>query len=156
MTYGKILQLGACTADQRCTGINQGIRVCHKGGYGAGSPIRDLDASSLSLCARSRSAWKAGTDSRGKDCFYGQTIAEADPGTSATNKIYRADLKRDSYTGLGSFSPQGSAKWLRLRQRSERFRWNTVLTGWESARLSRPISFWYQTRVGQQIRQTNA
>jgi hypothetical protein len=26
------------------------------------------------------------------------------------------------------------------------------LTDWESARLSRPISFWYQTGVGQQVR----
>jgi hypothetical protein len=150
MTYGKIFQLGARTADQCRAGINKGIRVCHQGGCGAGSPIRDLDASSLSLYARSRSAWKAGTDSRGKDCFYGQVIAEADPETSATSKIYRADLKRDSYKGLGSFSPQGSAGW--LRQRSERFRWNTVLTDWESARLSRPINFWYQTGVGQQVR----
>ena len=152
MTYGKIFQLGARTADQCRGGLNQEIRVCHQGGCGACSPIRDLEASSLSLCARSRSAWKAGTDSRGKDCFYCQAIAEADSGTSATSKIYRADLKRDSYTGLGSFSPQGSAGWLRQRQRSEKFRWNTVLTDWESARLSRPISFWYQTGVGQQVR----
>lgn len=155
MTHGKIFQFGASTAYQYCTGIDQTTQICGKDGYGVGSSIRYLQAPSISLCTRSRAHWETDPDSGDKDRFYGQAIPGADPGASAICEIHWPDLKRDSHTSSGSFSPQGSWAWLGGGNPLERSIWNTVLTGCQPTRLPKLISSWYPGRSGQRVIQTD-
>lgn len=142
MTHDKIFKSGAGTAYQCCTGIDQGIQGSCKDCKGTGIPIRYLQASSLSVCARGRGEWERGSDSGSKDRLYSQIIPEPDSSASSICKGHWGNFKRDCYTGPRSFSPQGSGAWIKRENPSERFTWNIALTDCQRKRLSKLISFW--------------
>lgn len=156
MTNGKILQHRTCSAPQCRFGIDQKIRLACKGNRVAGCPIRYLHAPSLSLCARSGTPGGKGSNSRSKDCFYGQAFSEPDPQATETCKIYWANDKRDGYSGHGSFSPQGSGEWLKDRNKLKRSSWNTALIDCPLKKWFKYFNSWCLREKGKQAMQTNA
>ena len=111
MTYEKIFNVRAYTADQCCTYIDKQIQIFVKGKQSTGRKIRDFNTTVLSIYSGSNEDWETDTSSRHKDCFYSQAIPETGKGTSTICKDQGSKIKRYSNTSTGSFTSQGSLKW---------------------------------------------
>lgn len=148
MTYGEIFKSGACKTDQCRVGIDKEKEICCRGSAGFSKQIRYVQASSLSICARSRGNWQRGADPGHKDCLYREGVQELDPGGSELCKDQRAEFERDSYPSASSFSSKRSGAWLIGENPPLILSWNTVLIDCQRERLFRFISFWCPTKCG--------
>lgn len=155
MTHGEIIQLGTCTTDQCCTGIDQATQLCLPSSEGLGRPLWDLQTSGLSVCARSRSRWEAGGGSGSKGRLYSQAVHGPDSSTSSICKVNRAEFERDRYPGPGGFCLQGSQAWSSKAKALGRFVWSIALIGCRATRLPKPTSFWFPRRSGRRQVQIN-
>ena len=148
MTYGKIFKSGARKTDQCGVGIDKEKEICCRGSAGFSKQIRYVQASSLSICARSRGNWSRGADPGGKDCLYSEAVEELDTEGSELCKDQRAEFERDNYPGASSFSSKRSGAWLTGEKAPLILSWNTVLTDCQRERLFKSISFWCPTEFG--------
>jgi len=155
MTHGKIFKYGARGAYERRGGIHKERKVSCEGSNGTGGSIRYFQASSLSLCPRSRGGWERGTGSRYKDGLYGEDTQKSDQGTSEIFKNHWGKLERDSHSSTSSFYPKRSGAWLKGRNPLRRSSWNTALTDCQGKRLSKLISFWFLTKFGKGVLQNS-
>src|SRR4030042_6375394 len=141
MTYEKIFNVRAYTANQCCTYIDKEIQNFVKGKQSTIRKVWDLKTTGLSIYSRSNEGWGTDTNSRHKDCFYSQAIPETGKGTSTICKVQGSKIKRYSYTCTGSFTSQGSLKWRKGKNRIEISNWNTLLIDCHPKRSFKPTGF---------------
>ena len=148
MTYGKIFKSGTCKTDQCRVGIDKEKEIFCRGNADFSKQILYVQASSLSICARSRGNWQRGSDSGHKDCLYSEAVQELDSDGSELCKDQRAEFERDSYPSASSFSSKRSGAWLIGKNPLLILNWNTVLIDCQRERLFKFISFWFPTEFG--------
>ena len=148
MTHEKISQYEVCKTSQFCTDIDKKIRIFGKSQRGFGNSIWNFQTPSLSLCAGSRNPRGKSSDTRSQASLHGQIIKETHSGNTTLCKIYGEEHKRDSHRILGSFFTQGPREWQKRTKIIKLSCWNTDLTDWGPARLSRLTGYWCLIRFG--------
>lgn len=151
MTHGKIIKPGARSTYQCHTGIDKEGKISREGSSGTSTQIRYFSSPSLSLSARGRSGWKAGSNPGHQDCLYGKAIQKSDQGTSKICKDQRRKLERDSNPSSSSLSAKRSEAWLRQGNALERLSWNTALTDCQWKRSCKLIGYWSLKKYGNRV-----
>jgi len=151
MTHDKIIKPGARTPYQFRTGIDKEREISREGSSGTSRQIRYFPSTSLSLSARGRRDWKAGSNPGHQDCLYGEAIRESDQGTSKICKDHWRKLERDSNPSSSSLSAKRSEAWLRQGNALERLSWNTALTDCQRKRSCKLIGYWSLKKYGNRV-----
>ncbi len=152
MRHGQIIQFRTCTAYQCRAGVDEGIQFHGEGSCGPGRAIQYLQESSLSVCLQSTEHGQRGSGPRPEDPFYHQIIEGSNSKASEICKFHRQESKRNCDPGTGGLSPWNS--WTRLiagNLQPEESSWNTVLTGCQTGKSSKLISFLYLPGHGQRV-----
>ena len=135
MTNGQIFQQRACAANKCSAFTYQNQRYHSSGRQCNGRPIRNLQASGLSLYPRSPKNWSPYSDTGTQNRIHRQAGTEADPQVAKIFKTIRSLFKRDCNPGFGQFSPQRPTKWQKAGEHSSRFSLNIVLIDYRPRKL---------------------
>jgi len=128
MTYDQVFQHRTCQENQYGTILSQGIRFSCQGSSGPVSPIRHIEAPSVSLCEGGRVCRQTDFSAGSEGCLHGQTLPKSYAIITAICPIQRTNIKRSSHPGLGGFSLQRSEAWKSLGRGFEKSSWSTALT----------------------------
>lgn len=148
MTYDKIFQYGTCKESQYGYEFAQRIRFAIRDSNNSINPIRDLEATGVSLREGGRVCRQTYSNTRPEDCLHGQALRKSCAGDPPIRPIKGTNVKRNSNRGFGSFTLQRSEEWLSQGKRKEQLSWNIALTGCHYARSARHTSFLSLINVG--------
>lgn len=148
MTHDKVYQYRTCKENQYGSRPSQGIRFACRGCSRPVIPIRNIEATGVSLCEGGRVCRQENTSARSKDCLHGQTLPKSYAGAAAICPIQGTNAKRSGHTGLGGFSLQRSEAWLNRGKGFEKLSLNTVLTDCQHEKSGKHTRFSSLTKFG--------
>lgn len=150
MTYDKIFQHRTSQENQYGNRLSQEIQFACRGCSCPVSPIRDIEATGVSLYEGGRICRQRDSSAGSEDCLHGQTLSESYAGVTAICPVQRADIKRSGHTGLGGFTLQRSEAWLSRGKGFEKLSWNTALTDCQHEKSAKHTRFLSLTKLGVQ------
>jgi len=148
MTHDKVYQYRTRKENQYSSWLSQGIRFACRGCRRPVIPIRNIEATGVSLCEGSRDCRQENTSARSEGCLHGQTVSESYVGAAAICPIQGTNAKRSGHTGLRGFSLQRSEAWLSQGKGFEKLSLNTVLTDCQHEKSGKHTRFSFLTKFG--------
>jgi hypothetical protein len=148
MTHDKIYQYRTRKENQYGSLFSQGIRFACRGCSRPVIPIRDIEATGVSLCEGGRVCRQKNTSARSEGCLHGQTLPKSYVGVTEICPIQGTNAKRSGHTGLGGFSLQRSEAWLSRGKGFEKLSLNTVLTDCQHEKSGKHTRFSSLTKFG--------
>jgi hypothetical protein len=148
MTHGKVYQYRTRKENQYGSRLSQGIRFACRGCSRPIIPIRNIEATGISLCEGSRVYRQKNTSARSEGCLHGKTLSKSYAGAAAICPIQGANAKRSGHTGLGGYSLQRSEAWLSRGKGFEKLSLNTVLTDCQHEKSGKHTRFSSLTKFG--------
>jgi hypothetical protein len=130
--------------------LSQGIQFVCRGCSSPVSPIRDIEATGVSLCEGGRVCRQTDSSAGSEDCLHGQTLPKSYADVTAICPIQGANIKRSGHTGLGGFTLQRSEAWLSRGKGFEKLSWNTALTDCQHEKSAKHTRFSSLTKLGVQ------
>jgi hypothetical protein len=148
MTHGKVYQYRTRKENQCGRRLSQGIRFDCRSCSRPVIPIRNIEATGVSLCEGGRVCRQKNTSSRSEGCLHGQTLSKSYASVTAICPIQGTNAKRSGHTCLGSFSLQRSEAWLSRGKGFEKLSLNTVLTDCQHEKSGKHTRFLSLTKFG--------
>jgi len=148
MTHDKVYQYRTGKENQYGSRLSQGIRFACRGCSRPVFPIRNIEATGVSLCEGGRGCRQKNPSARSEGCLHGQTLPKSYVGSAAICPIQGANVKRSGHTGLGGFSLQRSEAWLIRGKGFEKLSLNTVLTDCRHEKSGKHTRFLSLTKFG--------
>ncbi len=148
MTHDKVYQYRTRKENQYGSRLSQGIRFACRGCSRPVIPIRNIEATGVSLCEGGRVCRQKNTSARSEGCLHGQTLPKSYAGVTAICPIQGTNAKRSGHTGLGGFSLQRSEAWLSRGKGFEKLSLNTVLTDCQHEKSGKHTRFSSLTKLG--------
>ena len=148
MTHDKVYQYRTCKENQYGSRPSQRIRFDCRGCICFVIPIRNVEATGVSLCKGGRVCRQENTSARSESCLHGQTLPKSYAGDTAICPIQGTNAKRSGHPGPGGFSLQRSEEWLSRGKGFEKLKLNTVLTDCQHEKSGKHTRFLFLTKLG--------
>ena len=148
MTHDKVYQYRTRKENQYGSLLSQGIRLACRGCSRVVIPIRDIEATGVSLCEGGRVCRQTDSSAGSEGCLHGQTLPKSYTIVTAICPIQGTNIKRSGHTGLGGVSLQRSEAWISLKKGFEKLSWNTALTDCQHEKSGKHTRFSSLTKPG--------